>query len=267
MPVLQVDAKVALEVQQERTVETAEDIDSMIIWEGEEVIKMLKSKPLDQSLTLFQNFQDHKRELTSSTSGDELTYQEDLGGLEIPAGYAIAAVVGSLPAEVIPPTYGFGGVTEIAVKGLLAQGSYFCFKAKVAPKPLKLKKLQTRGNKRKHNTGNSDDGDEYCMRHTDAGKFDEDKSTSNDKSGLRIIKSREWVKYMRWEARRKLSKDSFRGASKVLKLVNDCVSGEDLSYYSWEDQPRAEVVFKMMNIAISAIYNSRRETWKRRKRK
>jgi len=260
--------RVATAVQQERIVETAEDIDHMIISEGEEVRKMLKSRPLDRSLTLFQNFQDYKSEL-AVTPVVELNHQEGCDGLVVPTGYALAAVVGSLPAEVVPPVYGFGGVTENAIKGLSAQGSYFRFKAKVAPKPVTFKRLQSRGNKRKHNTCNSDDGDEdeYYKRHTDVCKFDGDESSINDESGLRAIKSREWKKSMRWEARRKLSKDSLRGACKSLELVNDCVSDEDLSYYSWEDQPRAEVVFTMMNIAISAIYNSRRETWKRRKRK
>jgi hypothetical protein len=271
LPVLEVpivsthtNTKVAFAVQKERTVETTEEIDSMIISEGQEVITMLKSRPLDRSLTLYQNFQDYKGELAVIPA--DLTHQKAGDGRDVRAkGYALAAVVSSLPAKVTPPVFGFGGVTENAVKSLSARGSYFRFKAKAVAKPVSHKQPQMRGNKRKHNTGNSDDGDEYYMRHIDACKFDGDDSLINDKSGLRAIKSREWKK--RWEARRKLSEDSLRGACKVLKLVNDCVSDEDLSYYSWEDQPRAEVVFKMMNIAISAIYNSRRETWKRRKRK
>jgi hypothetical protein len=100
-----VDTKVATAVQQERTVESAQDIDRMIISEGEEVRKMLKSRPLNRGLTLFQNFQDYKREL-AVTLVDELNHQEGCDGLGISTGYALAAVVGSLPAEVTPPVFG-----------------------------------------------------------------------------------------------------------------------------------------------------------------
>lgn len=250
------DIKVALAVRKERTVETSEDIYHMHISEGEEVLKMLESgRLIDRSLTLYQNFQDYKNELTVTPAVEE---SQEEHGREVPNGYELATVVGMLPEEIAPPIYGFGGVTEDAVKGLAKRGSYLRFKAKkVAPKQVR----------------NSDIYNIAMMQHVSVGKYDDDVSSmslGDDKSGPKATISivvPKLKKFMRWAARRKLSKYSILVAIISLKLVNDGTSDKDLDYHSWEDQPQANVVFKMMNIAISAIYNSRRETWKRRKRK